>query len=109
MLAMPSETLACPDTGRQHRLAAQLPNLIPGVATTRVGLGDPINAGPHPYAIVRDGAEETAELDRTTVRGAARWILRVSSEVDRRRRPQIFDLASTSLTRSDLVAFGWGR
>lgn len=30
MLAMPSETLACPDTGRQHRLAAQLPNLIPG-------------------------------------------------------------------------------
>ncbi|MCX5397185.1 transcriptional regulator [Streptomyces sp. NBC_00102] len=108
MLAMSSETLACPDMGCQYRLAAQLPDLIPGVATTRVGPDDPIQARPYPDAIVKDEAGETVELDRTTHRVAARWILRAASELDRT-RPQTFDPASAPLTRSDLVASGWGR
>ncbi|MER5970341.1 transcriptional regulator [Streptomyces sp. NPDC002055] len=108
MLAMPSGTLACPDTDRQRRLAAQLADMIPGAATVRVSLNDPKEAWPHPHAIVKDEDGETLELGRTTARVAARWILRVWPDADWT-RPHIFDIAAATLTRSDLVAAGRGR
>lgn len=108
MLAMPSGTLACPDTDRQQRLAAQLADMIPGAATIRVSLNDPKQAWPHPHAIVKDEVGETLELGRTTARVAARWILRVWPEADWT-RPHTFDLADATLTRSDLIAAGRGR
>ncbi|MCX4398815.1 transcriptional regulator [Streptomyces sp. NBC_00257] len=108
MLAMPSETLACPDTGRQHRLAAQLADMIPGAATIRVSLNDPKQAWPHPHAIVKDEAGQAMELARTTAKIAARWILRVWPETDWT-RPHTFALADATLTRSDLTIDGRGR
>ncbi|OLZ72838.1 transcriptional regulator [Streptomyces sp. IMTB 2501] len=108
MLAMPSGTPACPDTGRRHRLAAQLADMIPGAATVRVSLTDPKQAWPHPHAIVNDEAGETMQLDRTTTRVAARWILRVWPHADWT-RPHTFDLAGATLTGSDLAAAGRGR
>jgi hypothetical protein len=108
MLAMPSGIPACPDTDRQHRLAIQLADMIPGAATIRVSLNDPKQAWPHPHAIVKDEAGETMELGRITERVAARWILRVWPEADWN-RPHTFDLASATLTRSDLIAAGRGR
>lgn len=107
MLAMPSGTLACPDTARRYRLAAQLTDMIPGAATIHVSLTDPKQAWPHPHSIAKDAAGEAIELNRTTARIAARWILRVWPDVEWA-RPHIFDLAAASLTRSDL-AVGQGR
>ncbi|MFE3737755.1 transcriptional regulator [Streptomyces sp. NPDC059134] len=108
MLAMPSGIPACPDTGRQHRLVAQLADMIPGAATIRVSLTGPKEVWPHPHAIVKDQAGETMELGRTTARVAARWILRVWPDVDWS-RPHTLDLADATLTRSDLIAAGRGR
>ncbi|QHC21394.1 transcriptional regulator [Streptomyces sp. GS7] len=108
MLAMPSGTLACLDTDRQHRLAAQLADMIPGAATILVSLNDPTQAWPYPHAIVKDEAGDTIELNRTTARVAARWILRVWPEVDWT-RPHTFDLVAATLTRSDLAAAVRGR
>ncbi|WP_411073632.1 transcriptional regulator [Streptomyces sp. cmx-4-7] len=108
MLAMPSGTLACPDTDRQHRLAAQLAAMIPGAATIRVSLNDPKQRWPHLHATVTDEAGKTLEPNRTTVRVAARWILRVWP-VANWDRPHVFDLSDATLTRSDLVAVGRGR
>lgn len=107
MLATPSGTLACPDTARQHRLAAQLADMIPGAVTIRVSLTDPKQAWPHPHAIAKDAAGESLALSRTTVRVAARWILRVWPDADWT-RPHTFDLATATLTLSDLTA-GRGR
>ncbi|MEU9396425.1 transcriptional regulator [Streptomyces sp. NPDC048324] len=103
MLATPSGTPACPDTARQHRLAAQLADMIPGVTTIRVSLTDPKQAWPHPHAIAKDAAGEPIELSRTTARVAARWVLRVWPDADWT-RPHTFDLAAATLTRSDLAA-----
>ncbi|MEU9856135.1 transcriptional regulator [Streptomyces sp. NPDC047974] len=108
MLALPSGTLACPDADRQHRLAAQLASIIPGAATIRVSLKDPRQRWPHLHAIVQDEAGKVMEPNRTTLRVAARWILRVWPEAEWG-RPHIFDLADATLTRSDLVAAGRGR
>ncbi|WP_328509598.1 transcriptional regulator [Streptomyces mirabilis] len=108
MLAMPSGTLACPDTARQHRLAAQLADMIPGAATIRVSLTDPKEAWPHPHTIAKDAAGEAIELNRTTARVVARWVLRVWPDADWS-RPHIFDLAAATLTRSDLGTAGRGR
>ncbi|WP_433855495.1 transcriptional regulator [Streptomyces kronopolitis] len=108
MLAMPSGTLACPDDDRQHRLAAQLADMIPGAATIRVSLNDPKQAWPHLHAIVKDETGDTLQLGRNTATVAARWILRVWPEADWT-RPHTFDLADATLTRSDLVAAGRGR
>ncbi|NBE51659.1 transcriptional regulator [Streptomyces boluensis] len=108
MLAMPSGTLACPDTGRQNRLAAQLADMIPGAATIRVSFSDPTQTWPHLHAVVKDETGKTMELSRTTGRVAGRWILRVWPEVDWT-RPHTFDLADATLTRSDLIAAGRGR
>ncbi|MFE9826442.1 transcriptional regulator [Streptomyces sp. NPDC005791] len=108
MLAMPSGIPACPDTDRQHRLAAQLADMIPGAATIRVSLTDPQQTWPHPHAIVKDEAGETMELVRTAARAAARWILRVWPKVDWT-RPHTFDLATAVLTRSDLISADRGR
>ncbi|MDI3408929.1 transcriptional regulator [Streptomyces cavernicola] len=107
MLAMPSVTLACPDTGRQNRLAAQLADMIPGAATIRVSFSDPTQTWPHLHAIAKDEAGKTMELSRTTARVAGRWILRVWPDADWT-RPHTFDLVDASLTRSDLVAAGRG-
>ncbi|MEU7179491.1 MULTISPECIES: transcriptional regulator [Streptomyces] len=107
MLAMPSETLACPDTARPERLAAQLADMIPGAATIRVSLNDPMQVWPHPHAIAKDAAGETIDLNRTTARVAARWVLRVWPEADWN-RPHTFDLAAATLTGSDLAAAGRG-
>ena len=98
---------ACPDTGRAQRLAAQLADMIPGVATIRVGLTDATRTWPHPHVVAKNAAGETIELNRTTGRVAARWILRVWPEVDWT-RPHVFDLADVTLIRSDLTA-GRGR
>jgi hypothetical protein len=108
MLAMPSGTLACPDTGRQYRLAVQLADMIPGAAIIRVSLNDPKQEWPRPHATVKDEAGKTMELGRTTARVAARWIQRVWPGVDWT-RPHTFDLADATLTRSDLAAAGRGR
>lgn len=103
MLAMPSGTPACPDAARQHRLAAQLADMIPGAATIRVSLLDPKQAWPHPNSVVKNAAGETMELSRTITKVAARWTLRVWPDADWT-RPHTFELAAASLTRSDLVA-----
>ncbi|MFD7130602.1 transcriptional regulator [Streptomyces sp. NPDC059894] len=108
MLAMPSGTPACPDTGRQRRLAAQLADMIPGAATIRVSLTDPQQTSPHLHAVVKDEAGKTMKLGRTTARVAARCILRVWPEVDWT-RPHTSHLAYAPLTRTDLVAAGRGR
>ncbi|WP_330457425.1 transcriptional regulator [Streptomyces sp. NBC_00820] len=108
MLAMPSGTLACPATERQHRLAAQLTDMIPGAATIRVSFNDPKQAWPHLYAAVHDEAGKTMELGRTTVRVAARWIQRVWPEADWT-RPHTFDVARATLVRSDLTTAAQGR
>jgi hypothetical protein len=108
MLVMSSGVPACPDTGRQYRLAVQLADMIPGAATVRVSLDEPKQAWPHPHAVVKDEAGETMELGRTTSKIAARWILRVWPEVDWT-RPHTFDLTGATLTRSDLSAAGRGR
>ncbi|MEU6405492.1 transcriptional regulator [Streptomyces sp. NPDC046985] len=108
MLAMPSGTPACPDADRQHRLAAQLADMIPGAATIRVSLTDPKQTWPHLHAVVKDEAGKTMEVGRTTARVAGRWILRVWPEVDWT-RPHTFDLADATLTPSDLFAAGRGR
>ncbi|MFF7777045.1 transcriptional regulator [Streptomyces tanashiensis] len=108
MLAMPSGTPACPDTGRPHRLAAQLADMIPGAATIRVSLNDPKQRWPHLHATVKDEAGKTLGPNRTTVRVAARWILRVWPETDWT-RPHTFHLADATLTGSDLIAPGRGR
>ncbi|MGW3389643.1 transcriptional regulator [Streptomyces cinereoruber] len=108
MLAMSSGTLACPETGRQHRLATQLAHMIPGAATVRVGLDDPKQRWPHLHAVVRNEAGRILTTNRTTARVAARWILRAWPEADWT-RPHVFDLADATLTRSDSVAAGRGR
>ncbi|MBT2492004.1 transcriptional regulator [Streptomyces sp. ISL-96] len=108
MLAMPIGTPACPDTDRQHRLAAQLADMIAGVATTWVSLNGPKQTWPHPHAVVNDEAGKTMEVGRTTARGAGRWILRVWPEADST-RPHTFHLADATLTRSDLIAAVRGR
>lgn len=98
----------CPDTGRERRLAAQLADMIPGAATLRVSLTDPQHAWPHPHAIAKNAAGERIELSRTTSKIAARWIMRVWPDTDWT-RPHTLDLATATLTRSDLVAAGRGR
>lgn len=108
MFAMSSGTLACPDTGRQHRLAVQLADMIPGAATIRVSLDDPKQAWPHPHVIVKDGAGETLQIGRVAAKVTARWIMRVCPDADWR-RPHTFNLADATLIRSDLTAAGRGR
>ncbi|MGW4165170.1 transcriptional regulator [Streptomyces sp. NPDC004788] len=108
MLAMPIGTPACPDAGRQRRLAAQLADLIAGAATIRGSLNDPKQTWPHPRALVSDKAGKTMEVGRTTARGAGRWILRVWPEANST-RPHTFHLAGATLTRSDLIAAVRGR
>lgn len=102
MLATPSGIPACPDIDLQHRLAAQLADMIIGAAIIRVSLTNPQEAWPHLHAVVHDDAGKTMELNRTTARVAARWILRVWPEVDWT-RPHSLRLADATLTRSDLI------
>ncbi|MEU6664059.1 transcriptional regulator [Streptomyces sp. NPDC046821] len=107
MLATPSGTPACPDTGRRHRLAAQLADMIPGAATIRVSLTDPKQTWPHLRVIVKGEAGKTIALSRTTAMVAGRWILRVWPEVDWT-RPHTFKPDDASLTPSELIAPGRG-
>ncbi|MEU6172754.1 transcriptional regulator [Streptantibioticus parmotrematis] len=100
-------SLACPATARQQRLVAQLADMIPGVATIRVSLKEPGQTWPHPYAIAKDAAGQTIDLNRATSRVAARWILRVWPALDWN-RVHTFDFATATLTRSGL-ATGRGR
>lgn len=99
---------ACPDTGRECRLSLQLADMIPGAATLRVSLTDPTRTWPHPHALARDATGERIELSRTTSKIAARWVMRVWPEADWT-RPHTLDVATATLTRSDLVAAGRGR
>jgi hypothetical protein len=103
MLATSGETLACPDAACRQRLATQLADMIPGAATLRVSLNDPRQTWPHPYALAKDAAGETIDLNRTTARVAGRWILRVWPDLDWN-RAHTFDLATATLTRSDFAA-----
>ncbi|WP_416484265.1 transcriptional regulator [Streptomyces sp. CL12] len=92
---------------RQQRLAAQLADMIPGVATIRVSLNDPRQSWPHSHAIAKDATGQIIDLNRTTAKVAARWILRVWPALDWS-RAHTFDLAAATLTRSDFAA-GRGR
>jgi hypothetical protein len=108
MPATPSGSPACPDADRPRRLAAQLADMIPGAATIRVSLTDPTQTWPHPHAVARDAVGQRIELSRATAKIAARWIIRVWPDADWT-RPHTLDLATGTLTRSDLVAAGRGR
>ncbi len=108
MLATPSGTQACLEADRQHRLAAQLTDMIPGAATIRVSLTDPTQQWPDPHARATDAVGEPIELSRTTAKIAARWVLRVWPNTDWT-RPHSLDLATATLTRRDLAAAGRGR
>ncbi|MYV68267.1 transcriptional regulator [Streptomyces sp. SID2131] len=108
MLAMPSGTSTCPDAGRQHRLAVQLADMIPGAVAIRVGFDDPKQKWPHLHDVIKDEAGKAMEVSRTTTRIAARWILWVWPEADWT-RPHTFHLTHATLTRSDLIAIGRGR
>ncbi|RSS46231.1 transcriptional regulator [Streptomyces sp. WAC08241] len=108
MLAMPSGTPACPETGLQHRLAAQLADMIPSAAIIRVSFTDPTQTWPHLHAVVKDETGKTMEVSCTTARVAGRWILRVWPEVDWT-RPHTLHLADATLTHSEPIAAGRGR
>lgn len=99
---------ACPDTGRERRLANQLADMIPGAATVRVSLTHPQQAWPHPHATAKDAAGERIELTRTTAKIAARWVLRVWPDEDWT-RPHTLDLVNATLICSNLVAADRGR
>ncbi|MEE4543673.1 transcriptional regulator [Streptomyces sp. V4-01] len=108
MPATPNGSLACTDADRPRRLAAQLADMIPGAATVRVSLTDPTRTWPDPHAVAKDASGKPVELSRKTAKVAARWILRVWPEADWT-GSHTFDLATVTLTRSDLVAAGRGR
>jgi len=108
MLAMSSETLACPDTARRQRLAAQLTDMIPGAATVYACLNDPEHEWPHPHATATDRSGKTITLNRTASRTAARWMMRVWPELDWN-RPRVLDLATATLTATELTPFRRGR
>jgi hypothetical protein len=108
MCALPSETPACPSGGRSQRLAVLLADMIPGAASIRVTLADPLHAWPHPHATAQDAAGQELRLSRTTAKVAARWIIRVWPEADWT-RGHTFDLAAARLFRSDMVSAGQGR
>ncbi|MFF6835778.1 transcriptional regulator [Streptomyces sp. NPDC012438] len=105
---MPIGTPACPDAGRQRRLAARLANVIAGAATIRVSLNDPKQTWPHRHAVVNGETRKTTEVGRATVRGAGHWILRVWPGADST-RPHTLHLADATLTRSGLTAAVRGR
>ncbi|MFF5718986.1 transcriptional regulator [Streptomyces buecherae] len=108
MLATPSGIPACPNADRQHRLAAQLADMVPGAATIRVSLTDPQRRWPHPHATIKDAAGKTIELGRTTATVAARWILRTWPQVDWT-QPHTFHLADATLTTGAPTTAGRGR
>ncbi|MFE3518937.1 transcriptional regulator [Streptomyces sp. NPDC059166] len=108
MFAMSNGSLACPDTGRQHRLADRLADMMPGAATIRVSLVDAGQAWPHPHIIVKDEAGETLQMGRVAVRGTARRIMRVCPDAYLR-RPHTLKAAYAALIRSDLTAVGRSR
>jgi hypothetical protein len=95
-------------TGRRHRLALQLADMIHGAVTVRVSLTDPTTMWPTAHARVRDEAGAPIELSRTTAVVAARWVMRTWPEVDWS-TPHTFDLATATLICSGLVAAGRGR
>ena len=107
MHAATSGISACPDEAGR-RLATQLADMIPGAATLRVSLTDPQHAWPHPHAVAKGAAGERIELSWVTSKIAARWIMRVWPDADWT-RPHTLDIATATLTRSDLVAAGRGR
>ncbi|MFC8274333.1 transcriptional regulator [Streptomyces sp. NPDC057271] len=107
MLAMPIGTPACPDAGRQRRLAAQLADMIACAATIRGSLNDPKQTWLHLHAVV-DEAGKTMDVGRATARGTDRWILRAWPKADSTRL-HTFHLADATLTRSDLTAAVRGR
>ncbi|MEU6440408.1 transcriptional regulator [Streptomyces sp. NPDC047046] len=99
MLATPSGTPACPDTGRRQRLAVQLADMIPGAVTVRVSLTDPKRTWPHPYTIVKDENGTTLHVRRTTAHIVARWIMRAWPDADWS-EANTLDLATAILTES---------
>ncbi len=103
MPAMPSGTLACPDTDRARRLAIQLADLIPGATTLRVSLVDPERQWPHPHARASDASGTPVVLTRTKAKVAARWVLRTWPDADWT-RPHTLDLATARLVVGDLGA-----
>ncbi len=108
MPAMPSGTLACPDAEPRLRLAAQLSTMIPGAATVYACLNDPEREWPHPHATATDAAGGAIALNRTASRTAARWMMRVWPDLDWN-RPRILDLATATLTATELAPFRRGR
>ncbi|WP_441247353.1 transcriptional regulator [Kitasatospora sp. McL0602] len=109
MLAMPSGTPACPDTDRQHRLAAPLTDMIPGAATVRVSCADPAKRWPAVHPRATDATGEAIVLSRTRAKIAARWVLRVWPTTDWS-QAHTLDIATVTLTpSSDLAAAGRGR
>jgi hypothetical protein len=103
MPAMQSGTFACPGTDRQRRLAHQLAELIPGSATVLVNLRDPQMAWPCPHASAQDAAAREVQVNRTTAKVAARWILRTYPEADWT-EAHLFNFATATLTSAAQAA-----
>ncbi len=102
MLAMPSGTLACPDAAdRQHRLAVQLAEMIPGATVVRVSVTDPERQWPHPHARAEDSSGTPIVLTRAKAKIAARWVLRTWPDADWT-QPRALDLATSQLVVGDL-------
>lgn len=102
---------ACPETpepARAQRLVAQLADMIPGAAAVRVSVTEPGAAWPRPYAVARDAEGRRLELSRTASRTAARWVMRVWSEVDWG-EPHTLELATATLTLAARSAAERGR
>ncbi|MFF4927133.1 transcriptional regulator [Kitasatospora sp. NPDC001261] len=96
MPAVPSGTLACPDTDARPRLAARLADMIPGAAAVIVGITDPMTQWPHAYARATDATGRPIRLSPVARRVVARWIVRAHPDADWT-RPHLLDLADGQL------------
>ncbi|MFD8320747.1 transcriptional regulator [Kitasatospora purpeofusca] len=106
MPAIPSGTLACPDTGVGPRLAAKLADMIPGAVAVTVGFTDPATKWPHAYARASTATGRPVRLSPIARRVVALWIVRAHPDADWT-LPHTLHLADGRLAaRTDTVARG---
>lgn len=67
---------------RQQRLAELLADMVPGARTIRVSRHEPDRSWPSPYARAYDERGRLLTLNRVQRLTAARWVIRVSPELD---------------------------
>ncbi|MET8540977.1 transcriptional regulator [Kitasatospora sp. NPDC004799] len=96
MPAIPSGTLASPNSGVRPRLAAKLADMIPGAAVVAVGFTDPVTQWPHAYARAADAAGRPVQLSPVGRRVVARWVVRAYPDADWT-RPHVLDLTTGQL------------